>query len=299
MRFPRSLQSALLSASRDPHSTWIFSDTFNATLMSGSVQRAAEVSISLEEIQARVEAASAGSSRPPTLVAVSKLKPAADILTCHEDGHLDFGENYVQELAEKAAALPADIRWHFIGTLQSNKAKTLASIPNLHTVQTLTSVKTANILNDALPADRVSPLNIFIQINTSSEGTKSGLPPLTAWSDVANSGVVQLAKSIITECPKLRLQGLMTIGALRRSINASQMEQNIDFERLKETRELLHGILKSTFGESAQSRWGEDNRLLLSMGMSSDFEVALKAGSDVVRVGTGIFGERPKKTDEN
>ena len=88
----------------------------------------------------------------------------------------------------------------------------------------------------------------------------------------------------------------MTIGALELSLSASEMEKNADFERLKETRELLVKRLNSTYGEGGK-QWGEEQsgRLLLSMGMSSDFEAALKSGSDIVRVGTGIFGQRIKK----
>ncbi|RDB29254.1 hypothetical protein Hypma_014913 [Hypsizygus marmoreus] len=261
--------------------------------MSASIERAAEVSESLAEIRSRVQAASSG-SYPPILVAVSKYKPASDILTCYEDGQLDFGENYVQELVEKAEALPSKIRWHFIGTLQSNKAKTLAAIPNLHTIQTLTSLKTAKALDKALPADRLTPLNILIQVNTSGEDAKSGLPPLTSSTD-GTSEVLRLVKGLITECPKLHLQGLMTIGSLEQSLHAAELDENSDFERLKATRDLLQEYLVRELGDA---KWGEDRRLLLSMGMSSDFEAALKAGSDIVRVGTGIFGQRPKKTSD-
>lgn len=134
----------------------------------------------------------------------------------------------------------------------------------------------------------------MIQINTSGEDSKSGLPALTASSDLATSELAQLAKHILIECPRLRLAGLMTIGALEQSLNASEMEKNADFETLKSTRDVLAGYLTSTFSEKKDS-WGEDGKLVLSMGMSSDFEAALKAGSDIVRVGTGIFGSRPKK----
>ncbi|GLB40720.1 hypothetical protein LshimejAT787_0805910 [Lyophyllum shimeji] len=262
--------------------------------MSASVERAAELAESLSEIRSRVQKAASGSF-PPTLVAVSKFKPASDIAVCYEHGQLDFGENYVQELIEKAEALPKDIRWHFIGTLQSNKAKSLASIPNLHTIQTLSSIKTAKALNKALPSDRAAPLNILIQINTSGEEAKSGLPPLASSTDVAASELFQLAKIMITECPKLRLQGLMTIGSLEQSLTASETDQNADFDRLKETRDVLQNALRAELGDSDQMKWGQDGILVLSMGMSSDFEAALKAGSDIVRVGTGIFGERLKK----
>jgi len=263
--------------------------------MSSSVDRAAEISEALAEIRSQAQVATSGSF-PPTLVAVSKYKPASDVSACYADGQLDFGENYVQELVEKAEALPAEIRWHFIGTLQSNKAKILALIPNLHMIQTLTSIKTAKALDKALPTDRSAPLNVLVQINTSGEEAKSGLPALTSSTDVAASELFQLAKTIIAECPRLRLQGVMTIGSLEQSLSASETHKNLDFDRLKETRDVLQDYLKTQLGEQSQVKWGQDGRLVLSMGMSSDFEAALKAGSDIVRVGTGIFGERAKKT---
>ncbi|KAJ7679230.1 hypothetical protein DFH06DRAFT_1166077 [Mycena polygramma] len=258
--------------------------------------RRAEILESLAEIRSRVVAASASSTSPATLVAVSKYKPASDIQACFSDGQLDFGENYVQELEDKAKTLPLEIRWHFIGTLQSNKAKVLAAIPNLYCIQTLTSTKAATALNKSLPAERTTPLNILIQINTSGEDAKSGLPPLSADADdanpVAKAELTQLARHIVAECPRLRLQGLMTIGALEQSLHAGA--ENADFERLKGTRDVLAQNLTAEFGAG---KWGAEGtgRLLLSMGMSSDFEAALKAGSDIVRVGTGIFGARPKK----
>ncbi|KAG5337804.1 hypothetical protein C0989_008834 [Termitomyces sp. Mn162] len=264
--------------------------------MSASIERAAEVSTSLAEIKSRVQGLAAGCTRTPTLVAVSKYKPASDILTCFEDGHLDFGENYVQELVDKAEALPAKIRWHFIGTLQSNKAKTLAAIPNLHTVQTLTSSKTAKALDKALPPQRTTPLNILIQVNTSGEDAKSGLLPLSSASeDNITSELFKLAKTVITECPRLHLQGLMTIGSLEQSLDAKETKENPDFETLNETKDVLQKLLAKEL-EGQPNKWGEEGRLVLSMGMSSDFEAALKAGSDIVRVGTGIFGDRVKKT---
>lgn len=212
--------------------------------------------------------------------------------------------------------LPKDIRWHFIGTLQSNKAKILActsqnsysfvkstevlcpAIPNLFSIQTIGSIKAATALQKALPVDRPSPLRVLIQVNTSGEDSKSGIPSLTSASDIHNSDAALLAKHIVEECPNLHLDGLMTIGALELSLTASETEKNADFERLKETRDLLDDYLRKTFTDSVP-KWGDESgKLLLSMGMSSDFEAALKAGSDIVRVGTGIFGQRPKKATQ-
>ncbi|CAK5268122.1 unnamed protein product [Mycena citricolor] len=257
-----------------------------------TTERKTELAESLAEIRARVQDVTKPTSTP-TLVAVSKYKPASDIQSCYDLGQLDFGENYVQELEDKAKELPADIRWHFIGTLQSNKAKILAAIPNLYSIQTLTSAKTATALNKLLPDERSEPLNILIQVNTSGEDSKSGLNPLDASDADADAELTQLAKHIISTCPKLRLQGLMTIGAIEQSLSAG--DQNADFDRLVRTRDVLSGVLEREFGLSG---WGADGngRLLLSMGMSSDFEAALKAGSDIVRVGTGVFGARAKKT---
>ncbi len=167
-------------------------------------------------------------------------------------------------------------------------------IPNLYAVQTVTSAKAATGLNKYLPAERSAPLNILLQVNTSGEDNKSGVPPLSPDSPSADVELTQLARHIIKECPRLHFQGLMTIGSLTESLSSAEKE-NEDFERLKQTRDLLQEALSKEFPADS-GKWGLDGRLLLSMGMSSDFEAALKAGSDIVRVGTGIFGTRPKKT---
>ena len=157
-------------------------------------------------------------------------------------------------------------------------------------------MKAASALDKALPSNRTSPLRVLLQVNTSGEDSKSGLPPLTqSTSDLKNSELVVLAQHILKNCPKLRLEGLMTIGSLELSISASETEKNADFEKLKETRDTLDKYLDEDYGEDRN--WGDEHsgRLLLSMGMSSDFEAALKSGSNIVRVGTGIFGQRAKK----
>lgn len=169
-----------------------------------------------------------------------------------------------------------------------------AAIPNLCCVQTLASTKGASALNKAVPDDRGVPLSVLLQVNTSDEDSKSGLTPLDKGTEVGASDLGILATYIVKECPKLRLEGLMTIGALEQSLDASGTEKNADFEKLKETRDKLTEYLTSKHWDSPWGR-GISKRLVLSMGMSSDFEAALKAGSDVVRVGTGIFGQRSKK----
>ena len=167
----------------------------------------------------------------------------------------------------------------------------------MYCIQTLNSIKAANALNKALPSDRASPLKVLIQVNTSGEDSKSGFSPLAPSSNLEESELIKLAKYVVTECPKLRLEGLMTIGALELSLAASDTENNADFDKLRETRDLLSTHLHNSFS-SDEKRWGDQKsgRLSLSMGMSSDFEAALKAGSDVVRVGSSIFGQRPQKS---
>jgi uncharacterized pyridoxal phosphate-containing UPF0001 family protein len=157
------------------------------------------------------------------------------------------------------------------------------------------------MLNAATNEGRI--INVLLQVNTSGEESKSGLAPLTPLP-AEEPELVQLAQYIIAECDHLHLQGLMTIGSLVQSLSPAE---NQDFETLTKTRDTLQTIL-DTNREIMQKKvddrlrneerivtWGEGGRLLLSMGMSSDFDAALKAGSDIVRVGTGIFGERLKK----
>jgi pyridoxal phosphate enzyme (YggS family) len=223
------------------------------------------------------------------LIAVSKLKPATDILALHQpasssqSSHTHFGENYVQELLEKSKLLPRSIRWHFIGGLQSNKCKQLAEqIPNLWCVSSVDSEKKADQLEKGRKAiiegdKEVEKLRIMVQVNTSGEEAKSGVEP---------SETLSLCKHIIEKCPNLKLTGLMTIGAIARSQATTPENENEDFVCLKETRDKV----------AKELGWKEEE-LELSMGMSADFEGAINMGSDEVRVGSEIFGERPPKKD--
>src|SRR6266702_266652 len=296
---------------------------------STSLGRTVELHAALGDIRARIAAAISARNLPgltPKLVAVSKYKPAADIRACYDAGQRDFGENYAQELIEKAAALPRVVRWHFIGTVQSNKAKALAGEPfsilwsflwrgrtdadrsagveNLYAVQTLSSTKVADALNRHR-ATTHAPLRVLVQINTSGEAAKGGVAPGPDGSTGEGEGghdgcgMVQLATHVVRACPRLRLVGLMTIGAT----GAGER----DFAVLREARDRLVPALPAdgAWGEDAEVGDGVDGaggvegtagrRLLLSMGMSDDFELALGAGADIVRVGTGIFGARPQK----
>ena len=213
-----------------------------------------------------------GASGDPTLVAVSKTKPAPLLAAAYSAGQRDFGENYVQEVTEKAPVLPADIRWHFIGHLQSNKVKELVAVPNLHCIHTVDSVKLAMELQKRVAQLRPDrPLDIMVQINTSGEESKSGCEPAAA---------TELCAAIEASCPLLRLVGLMCIGKYS-SAEGSALE---DFEVLKRCRDQV-----------ATASSTEPAALALSMGMSHDFEAALAAGATHVRVGSVIFGARAPK----
>ena len=217
---------------------------------------------------------------------MSKLKHANDIQALHTCEHkqLDFGENYAQELTEKSQILPKSIRWHMIGGLQTNKCKPLAEqVANLYCVSSVDTAKKADALEKgraALAANQEleTRLRVLVQVNTSGEESKSGVEPQDA---------AELCRHIRENCPHLQLAGLMTIGAIARSQEATTPDGiNEDFVTLKETREKV-----------AKALGVDSNELELSMGMSSDFEAAISQGSDEVRIGSTIFGERPAKRD--
>lgn len=273
----------------------------------------------------------------PRLVAISKLHPPTSILAAHlhsKPGQLHFGENYAQELEAKASVLPASILWHFVGKLQSNKAKLIAAIPNLYLLETLDSIKLATALDKArtAQADKGQPerLRVYLQINTSGEENKSGLPPLQSGQNVEAWELTKLAMHVITDCNALHLRGLMTIGAAENStankeraggpadeeqsseqIAAEARSLNPDFDTLYRTRQALVAGLRARLDKDDKLKEkreqyadllgrsdDETGGLELSMGMSNDLEVAVRAGSDNVRVGTDCFGTRPPSRDE-
>ncbi|KAI4731695.1 hypothetical protein E4T49_00557 [Aureobasidium sp. EXF-10728] len=247
--------------------------------------RAKHLSENLSHVLSQINTANTA-GRNVRLIAVSKLKPANDILALHNtpSSHIHFGENYSQELLEKAALLPKSIHWHFIGALQTNKCRPLAeSIPNLFSVSSVDSAKKADGLEKGrakLDDDvevKGKKLRVLVQVNTSGEEEKSGVQPNDA---------VQLCKHIMEKCPHLEFGGLMTIGAIARSKATTKETENEDFEALRRCR------------DDVAAQLGIDaDTLELSMGMSSDFEAAIRQGSTEVRVGTTIFGERPARGD--
>lgn len=221
----------------------------------------------------RLALAKNGASGSVRLVAVSKLKPADDIRELYALGQRHFGENYVQELVSKAQELPDDIQWHFIGSIQSNKIKSLCGIKSLWATETIETVKHADLFNKEWSNLQSNRLNVFVQVNTSGESSKSGVAPDAA---------VGLCQHIMNACPSLRLLGLMTIGAIARSQDASH--PNEDFEILRQVRSQVQQALGLAEGT-----------LELSMGMSTDYERAIEQGSTQVRIGSSIFGARPPR----
>ncbi|KAK6347834.1 hypothetical protein TWF718_005658 [Orbilia javanica] len=254
-------------------------------------ERAQELLLNIQDIRSSINSAKTAAAESPRggddevqLIAVSKLKPASDILALHtaagaEQTH--FGENYIQELWKKHAVLPTSVSWHFIGGLQTSSISKLARIRNLYAVHSIDSVKKAVTLNRLRPDD-FPVVNVFVQVNTSGEDSKSGVEP-------DGEELWEIVSTIRKDCPKLNLLGLMTIGALARSRAAKEGEENEDFVTLVKVAERLE--------ERIGSEGGGKVELKLSMGMSDDFENAIAMGAGFVRVGSSIFGARPKKAD--
>ena len=205
---------------------------------------------------------------PPRLLAVSKLQLAGAVAGLAAAGQRAFGENYVQEAVAKQAELAgdpgaADLEWHLIGHLQSNKA-TLAAA-SFDWVQTVDRAKLVPLLAQARPDDRL-PLNVLIQVNVDDESSKHGCRP----GDAA-----ALAEAIAAQ-PRLALRGLMAIPA-----PLDPARRRDAFRRMK-----------ALFDALATTHATMDT---LSMGMSDDFEIAIAEGATMVRVGTALFGARPAR----
>jgi len=198
------------------------------------------------------------------LLAVSKQQSVSAILEAYAAGQRDFGENYVQELRQKATELEhlRDLRWHLIGHLQTNKAKVVAGLAS--SVQTIDSIRLCQELGRRrLAAGAEGPLDALVEVNVSGETSKSGCAP----------GELREVCAAVEAQPGLRLRGLFTVPPASEDPNAARPH----FEALVRLRRELGG----------------DARLPeLSMGMSGDLEVAVACGSTWVRLGTAIFGHR-------
>ena len=196
-----------------------------------------------------------------SIIAVSKKKSAELVEQAYLLGIKNFGENYLQEALQKITSLKhLDINWHFIGRIQSNKCKDIAR--NFQWVHTIDRFKIAKRLNDDCPINKI--INVLIQINIDNEESKSG---------INESQLLDLAEKI-SVLPNLKLKGIMVIPK-------NNFEIDLIEESFKKTLEISLK-LRNKFSEAKE----------ISMGMSNDFELAIKNGSTMVRIGTGIFGER-------
>lgn len=202
-----------------------------------------------------------------TLVAVSKMKPLADIETLVKTGQMEYGENYVQELCEKYEQISTPVRWHMIGHLQTNKVKYIIDkVVLIHSVDSLHLAK--QIEKEAAKKDITA--QILLQINVADEDTKFGITP---------EETMTLAEEI-SHFPHVRIRGLMTSAPL-----VDDPEENRCY--FKKLHKLFVDIRDKNIDNVTMD--------ILSMGMTNDYEVAIEEGATMVRVGTGIFGQRDYK----
>lgn len=277
--------------------------TFSSAMSSAASSAAAgEIRAALTSLHSAIQGVmkAKGLTRQPLLVAVSKTKPVEAILAAYNSGaqpaQRHFGENYVQELLDKAGSRELDqdptsaehVRWHFIGHLQTNKCKQIARIPNLAMVESVDSVRLANELNKACEAaGRPSRLPVLIQVNTSGEASKYGCAPEDA---------VSLFGHVLHKCPRLHARGLMTIGRL------ADTPQPDCFDTLVRCKAQILDAFNGARAEAASadaSASSSSSELLidpdsfeLSMGMSGDWKEALERGATILRIGSTIFGAR-------
>ena len=209
----------------------------------------------LAQTRAAIEAACASVERSPsdvTLIAVSKNFPLDTIMEAYDAGHRHFGESRLQEAESKILAMPPDVTWHFIGHLQSNKAKKVATLFDvIHALDSESQLK--EIAKAGWNVDG------FIEVNIAKEPQKAGI----------SAESLDEFKTLVLHYPQVRLSGLMTIGPEHDDPEAAR----IYFRRLRELGQRL-GVFK------------------LSMGMSLDFAVAIQEGATHVRIGSAIFGSR-------
>lgn len=206
-----------------------------------------------------------------TLIAVSKTKPLPMLQEIYEHGCRDFGENKVQELVDKYEAMPKDIRWHMIGHLQRNKVKYI--VDKVALIHSVDSVRLAEEIQKEAVKKNVD-VNILIEVNVAEEATKFGLH---------TEETIEMIRQIAV-FDHIHIKGLMTIAPYVE--NAEENRQH--FVKLKQ---LSVDIMQKNIDNVSMD--------VLSMGMTGDYEVAVSEGATLVRVGTGIFGERDYSSKEN
>ena len=205
------------------------------------------------------------------LVAVSKTKPLEAISELYELGHRDFGENYVQELVDKQVSLPNDIRWHFIGHLQSNKVKYIASFVHLiHGIDSLKLLKEVN--KQAEKNQRI--IDVLLQVHIAREETKFGF-------DANELDEILNDEKSLDGLKNIRIAGFMGMASFSSQQDLIREEFRTLQTIFKKYKENSNGNKPSNFQPS-----------ILSMGMSSDYLIAIEEGSTMVRIGSLLFGER-------
>ena len=208
--------------------------------------------------------------RQAVLVAVSKTKPQAAINEMYALGQRDFGENYVQELVEKQQRLPGDIRWHFIGHLQTNKVRLIA--PFIHLIHGIDSFKLLiEVDRQGKKAGRV--IDVLLQVHIAQEETKFGLDEKELEAIFSSPEVSQLSN--------VKIRGLMGMASFTDDVALIRKE----FRYLKELFDKYKAIAQKPVITAGSFS-------ILSMGMSSDYPIALEEGSTMVRIGSLLFGER-------
>lgn len=205
------------------------------------------------------------------LVAVSKYSPVEDVALAYSLGQMDFGENRVADLAAKAGSFQfnqrQNVRWHFIGTLQSNKVKELMKIPNLYAIHSVSSKKLLEEILRRVGEFQGPELNLFFQLNTSKEEEKSGFDTVEEIAEAIEFLLTKKKSNLIC-------RGLMTMGSIR--------EENFEEAAKRSFHELR--VARDYLAEKFNLK-----DLKLSMGMSQDYKIALKEGADFVRIGSLIF----------
>jgi len=210
------------------------------------------------------------SALPPhvTLVAVSKTKPVADLMEAYNAGQRIFGENKIQEMTEKWQQMPKDIQWHMIGHVQSNKVKYM--IPYVHLIHGVDSLKLLVEIN-RLAAKWRKKVDCLLQIHIAEEETKFGLD---------ENELEEMLKQV--QCDKDQFANIKIVGLMGMATFTDDQTQ------IK--REFLH--LKAIFDKHSQMKTDNCHLTTLSMGMSGDYQLAIECGSNMVRIGSSIFGSR-------
>ncbi|MCI5124444.1 MAG: YggS family pyridoxal phosphate-dependent enzyme [Candidatus Electrothrix sp. AR5] len=223
----------------------------------------------LEQIRSVIRETAIGCGRDPQeikLIAVSKRMPADMIAEAHQCDQMLFGENYLQDAEAKISQLPPSLRWHFIGHLQSNKAKAAAAL--FQVIETVDRLKIARSL-DHHAGILQKKLDVLVQVNVGREPQKSGVPSEDA-EDLLRA---------MQPLTNLRIRGLMTMPPYGHEAEASRPW----FQTLKKLSIVLAG----------ENYFYDNKAVELSMGMSGDFKVAIEEGATLIRLGTAIFGKRP------